>query len=277
MSAEVLDLVEAIAAACREVDGTDPIDEFGWMTLRNHPEQVSSVLGEDGFALAYQGQMTVAVTPQARRSGVGAALVATLLEDVEPPLEAWSHGQHPGAVRLAERFAFTAVRSLWVMRRSLAADLPALAPAAGVTVRRWRDTDAGDLLAINAAAFAHHPEQGAMDAANLADRMAESWFDAADLLIAEDAETGVMLGFHWTKRHSATEGEVYVVGVAPHAQGRGLGKILTLAGLQHLAATGITDVHLYVESDNAPAVAVYTGLDFTHAPADTHTMYRREA
>ena len=61
----------------------------------------------------------------------------------------------------------------------------------------------------------------------------------------------------------------------PAAQGGGLGKLLTLAGLHHLAATGHTEVLLYVESDNAPAVRVYSGLGFTHAPADTHVQYRR--
>ena len=81
-----------------------------------------------------------------------------------------------------------------------------------------------------------------------------------------------MLGFHWTKRHSARLGEVYVVAVAPEAQGRGLGKSLTLAGLHHLA--GVDEVLLYVESDNGPALAVYERLGFSHAAEDTHVQYR---
>jgi mycothiol synthase len=111
-----------------------------------------------------------------------------------------------------------------------------------------------------------------MDLDNLARRMAEPWFDPAGLLVAED-ESG-MLGFHWTKQHDARLGEVYVVGVAPGAQGRGLGKLLTLAGLHHLAGLGVDEVLLYVESDNAPAVAVYSRLGFGHADADTHVQYR---
>jgi len=84
-----------------------------------------------------------------------------------------------------------------------------------------------------------------------------------------------MLGFHWTKQHSPRHGEVYVVAIDPEAQGRGLGRALTLAGLHHLAARGLDEVLLYVESDNAPAIAVYSRLGFTHAPADTHLMYGR--
>jgi mycothiol synthase len=68
---------------------------------------------------------------------------------------------------------------------------------------------------------------------------------------------------------------VYVVGIDPGAQGRGLGRLLTLAGLHHLRERGVAEVLLYVESDNAPAVAVYSGLGFRHDAADTHVMYRR--
>ena len=112
-----------------------------------------------------------------------------------------------------------------------------------------------------------------MDAANLAARMAEPWFDPAGLLVAEDARAcSASTGPSSTTREL---GEVYVVGVAPGAQGRGLGRVLTLAGLHHLAGAGVDEVLLYVESDNAPAVAVYSRLGFTHADADTHVMYRR--
>ncbi|MDP3894294.1 GNAT family N-acetyltransferase, partial [Nocardioides sp.] len=70
---------------------------------------------------------------------------------------------------------------------------------------------------------------------------------------------------------------VYVVGIDPAAQGRGLGKRLTAAGLAHLARTGVPAVHLYVEADNSAAVALYTRLGFTHAPTDTHVQYHRPA
>jgi mycothiol synthase len=68
---------------------------------------------------------------------------------------------------------------------------------------------------------------------------------------------------------------VYVVGVSPAAQGGGLGRRLTLAGLRHLVSRGLGEVILYVEADNAPAVAVYQRLGFTHAPEDTHVQYAR--
>jgi mycothiol synthase len=141
----------------------------------------------------------------------------------------------------------------------------------GVTIRGYRPEDAEEVLRVNATAFAHHPEQGAMDAANLADRMAEPWFDPAGLLVA-DAGDG-LLAFHWTKQHSDTLGEVYVVAVDPAAQGRGLGRAVTAAGLAHLASLGVREIVLYVESDNAAAIATYSRLGFTHT--QTHVQYAR--
>jgi mycothiol synthase len=125
---------------------------------------------------------------------------------------------------------------------------------------------------VNAAAFAHHPEQGSMDAANLAERMAEPWFDPAGLLVADTGEG--LLAFHWTKQHSPELGEVYVVAVDPAAQGRGLGKAVTAAGLPHLAARGVRRIILYVESDNEPAIATYSRLGFEHT--STHVQYSRK-
>ena len=161
------------------------------------------------------------------------------------------------------------------MRRSLAGLTETPSGAGAVHLRSFRPGDEAEVLRVNAAAFAHHPEQGSMDADELAERMAEPWFDPAGLLVAADGDR--LLGFHWTKRHSATLGEVYVVGIDPASQGLGLGKVLVDAGLRHLRDGGAEDVLLYVESDNVPAVRLYEGLGFTHAPADTHVMYVRPA
>jgi mycothiol synthase len=157
------------------------------------------------------------------------------------------------------------------MRRPSTEPLPPLDDS--VSIRAFRPGDEPEILRVNAAAFAQHPEQGGMDAEDLAARMAEPWFDPGGLLLAE--RDGRLVGFHWTKQHSTELGEVYVVSVAPEAQGGGLGRLLTLAGLHHLADGGARETLLYVESDNAPAVAVYRRLGFTHAPSDTHVMYVR--
>ncbi|MEV7431923.1 mycothiol synthase [Nocardioides sp. NPDC092400] len=271
-----LELVRRIADAAEEADGAAPLDEATWLALRNRPETVLSWSRDDGVALLVGADLTLVVHPSARGHGVGTALAADAVPS-SGPVEAWSHGDHPAAGRIAARHGLERARELWVMRRPASLPLPGLPVREGVTVRGYLPTDAEDVVRVNAAAFAAHPEQGAMDAANLAERMAEPWFDPAGLLVAVDGATGELLGFHWTKQHSPALGEVYVVGISPAAQGRGLGKLLTLAGLHHLAGKGVDEVLLYVESDNAPAVAVYGGLGFEHAARDTHVQYRRGA
>jgi mycothiol synthase len=195
-------------------------------------------------------------------------------------MTAWSHGNHPAAAALAARFGFDRVRDLWVMRRDLSDPASVREDdRAGVDVRPFRvGEDEEAFLALNAEAFADHPEQGRMARADLDERMAEPWFDPAGFFLA--FRDGRLVGFHWTKVHAGTAqrppyGEVYVVGVAPTAQGGGLGRRLTLTGLRHLASLGLREALLYVEADNAPAVAVYRRLGFTHAPEDTHVQYAR--
>jgi mycothiol synthase len=66
---------------------------------------------------------------------------------------------------------------------------------------------------------------------------------------------------------------VYVVGVDPGYQGKGLGRALTVAGLRYLRDLGLGQAMLYVESDNEPAKAVYRRLGFTWW--DTDVMFLR--
>ena len=269
-----LDAIGRVRDASREADGTDPVDEAVTLRLKNHGlSGTGAWVSGEGFALRHDGSLDLAVDPSSRGRGLGGALGD--LAVAEPgPLTAWSHGDHPAAAALARRWGFARTRELWVMRRPAAVPLPAAEPPAGVRIRDFGASDADAVLAVNAAAFAHHPEQGSLDAAGLAERMAEPWFDPAGLLLAVD-DDGRLLGFHWTKQHDASLGEVYVVGVSPDAQGRGRGRVLTVAGLQHLAARGVAEVLLYVESDNTPARRLYEDLGFQHTAADTHVQYQR--
>ena len=259
--------------ACRSAGEPDPLDEATDRALRHHADGLALwTAGADGFAVLIGDALDLAVSPRARRRGVATALAEAALADHPGHVQAWSHADHPGAAALGRRLGFEKTRELWVMRTPLSDPPPAEVPE-GVTIRGYRPSDEEELLRVNAAAFAHHPEQGAMDAADLAERMAEPWFDADDLLVADRGDR--LGGFHWTKRHDETVGEIYVLGVDPGAQGLGLGRVLTAAGLRHLADRGVREVLLYVEADNERAVRLYSGSGFTHAAEDTHVRYTR--
>ena len=146
----------------------------------------------------------------------------------------------------------------------------------GVLIRTYAGpTDDSELLRVNNAAFATHPEQGGWTDADLAERRAEPWFDPKGLFLAFSEQTGALLGFHWTKVHPDKPGlgEVYVVGIDPAAQGGGLGGLLTAVGIAYLARrlddAAEPTVMLYVESDNTAAVRTYRRLGFSQYSVDT--------
>jgi mycothiol synthase len=267
-------VVAAVRRECTAEDGTDPLDEAARMALARRGPDAGAlwVADPDGFALLRDDTLDLAVRPDARGRGIGTALARAALDVAGPDVHAWSHVAHPAAAALAARLGLVADRELWVMER---ASGPVEVPAVeGVAIRGYRDSDAGEVLRVNAEAFAHHREQGSMDAANLAERMAEPWFVPAGLLVADSGgPDGTLLAFHWTKQHSPDLGEVYVVAVDPAAQGRGLGRAVTAAGLEHLAGLGVRRIILYVESDNAAAIATYSRLGFSHT--ETHVQYSR--
>jgi mycothiol synthase len=234
------------------------------------------------------GVVEVVVHPDARGHGYGRLLVEAAAEHAPAGrLRLWAHGDHSPARALAASLGFREVRRLEQLRRSLYSPLPDPAFPADVTVRAFRPgADDAEWLALNARAFAGHPEQGSWTAADLAARIREAWFDPAGFLVA--VQGGAMVAFHWTKVHGGERhdhgdgsaahghdpiGEVYVVGVDPGAQGHGLGRAITLAGLHRLRSLGLPQAMLYVEADNAPALAVYQALGFTHW--DTDVMFSR--
>lgn len=266
---EGLDVVSAVRQACVTAGEPDPLDEAAVLDLAHRGLDGAALATEvGGFALVRDRDLVLAVAPDARGAGIGGRLLA----GVSGAEHAWSHGDHPAAVALAARFGWERTRELWVMRRPASEPLPPLELPDGVTIRSYEPADEAAVIDVNARAFSYHPEQGSMDAADLARRMAEPWYDPAGLLLAE--RDGRVLGFHWTKQHSPDLGEVYVVAVDPEVHGGGLGRLLTLAGLHHLHGLGVGEVILYVESDNGPALRVYRDrLGFTHAPSDTHVQY----
>ncbi|WP_326775099.1 mycothiol synthase [Streptomyces sp. NBC_01445] len=283
-------VLEILVDAAR-ADGQQAVSEQGRLQLRGGPrEGVRHFLLKVDRELIGYGQLEdtdpieapaaeLVVHPAHRGHGHGRALGSALLGASGKRLRVWAHGGHSAARHLSQVLGLTLFRELRQMRRPLAEGPPLAEPVLpeGVAIRTFvPGEDDAAWLAVNAAAFAHHPEQGSLTQRDLDDRKAEPWFDPAGFFLAVREGDGEVIGFHWTKVHAEEQlGEVYVVGVAPGNQGGGLGKALTAVGLRHLAASGMPTAMLYVDADNKPAVTVYERLGFvTH---ETDLMYRTES
>jgi mycothiol synthase len=173
------------------------------------------------------------------------------------------------ADRLAAAVGLTPGRVLLQMRRALPLDLPQRAGTTVPTRPFEVGHDEAAWLEVNNAAFHWHPEQGGWDLATLCQREQEPWFDPQGFLLHE--RDGRLAAFCWTKVHHDLDppvGEIYVIAVHPDFHGLGLGRALTVAGLQSLTARGVTQGMLYVDGDNTAAVTLYEHLGFTVHHAD---------
>jgi mycothiol synthase len=170
-----------------------------------------------------------------------------------------------GAAAAAAALGFAHERALHQMH----VDLPAAEHTDIVTRPFEVGRDEAAWLEVNNAAFGWHPEQGGWDEATLRRREAEPWFDPDGFRLHE--RDGRLVAFCWTKIHHdlvPVTGEIYVIAVHPDAHGHGLGRALTLAGLQHIVATGVRRGMLYVDRDNTAAVSLYLRLGFTITRTD---------
>ncbi len=287
-SAEILSL----AADAAGTDGSQALSEQFLLSVQScdgdvtHLLSYAAGLGLVGYAQARSGSgdeppsAELVVAPGARRQGVGSELLAAL----PPEARVWSHatGEAAGIAKaFAAAHSLQPVRSLHVMGRSLVEGpgWPAAVLPAGSAVRHFepgRDEDAW--LAVNAAAFASHPEQGSLTRRDLEQRMSQPWWDPTGLILVVDAaDPDRIAAFHWTKVDppGGATGEVYVVGVSPDRQGEGLGRAVTILGLDHLRSRGQREVILYVDEENSAAVHTYASLGFTDR--EIHRQFSRPA
>lgn len=277
----VRDLLTAAARA----DGIAPLGEQAVAVIGREGVKeftVSSgdaVVGYANVTPAREGEpamIELAVHPQHRRRGHGKRLLTTTLEHVPDNRRVWAHGNLPAAQALAASLGLAARRELLQLRRPLAgAELPPLDVPDDLVLRTYAGpSDDAEIVRVNNVAFEWHPEQGGWSGDEIIARTGAEWFDPTGLfLVFDSSDPHTLLGFHWTKVHPAEGdspalGEVYIVGVDATAQGRGLGRLLTLAGLHHLQQRGLAEVELYVEGDNKAALNTYARLGFTRYAID---------
>lgn len=278
LGADDLAEVDALLADVERADGQRPLSDHMWIDLREG--------GREGFAgllaretdhdhLVAYSQLSrgngswlvdVVVHPHHRydMAALGPDLLAAALELVRDEggghVHWWVFEPTPIHETIARGADLRAGRTVQQMRTPL----PIAEPPSDVDIEPFRSgRDEDEWLLVNNAAFADHPEQGGWTRELLETRMAQPWFAPEHLLM--HWRDGELAGFCWTKLHDDTDpvlGEIYIIAVDPRVAGRGLGRLLTAAGLHHLHRSGARLGMLYVDAGNARARAMYQSLGF---------------
>ena len=207
---------------------------------------------------------SLSVSADRHNFDLDAALRDWLAQHQSETVQLWLRAVDDASHAIATDLGFVAYRDLWQLRCGLPNS------ASGLDTRAFTERDIDDFVAVNNRAFDWHPEQGGLTADSARRTMAESWFDADGFRLLH-GDDNALIGFCWTKVHRDTDpelGEIYVIAVDPDYHGRGLGKQLTLAGLEWLSARGLEVGMLYVESDNHAANATYEAIGFSHYHTD---------
>ena len=270
--------VSGLLAAAERADGHRPLDDHAWLDLveGGRPGFAGLVAWEPGhdhpvaYAQVSRGNnswgLELVVDPHHRyeMATIGpellGAAVGVVSEEGGGHVHWWVFEPTTAHDDLARAVGLTPGRVLYQMRRPLPLD-----EHTDLVTRPFRPgEDEEAWLAVNNRAFHEHPEQGGWDLDTIAAREKEPWFDPAGFRLHE--RDGRLAGFCWTKVHEDHDpvlGEIYVIAVDPDFHGLGLGRALTLAGLDHLSERGVPMGMLYVDADNTAALGLYRSLGFT--------------
>ncbi|MGH9134914.1 MAG: mycothiol synthase [Ilumatobacteraceae bacterium] len=279
MDPQAIASVAPLLAAAEQVDGHRPLSDHLWLDLVNGGRAgfVAVVARDDAdhdapvaYAQASRAntswmlELVVAPSHRDELQSIGHDLLGRVIDVIGAEgggrVDWWVFEPSPAHDELAAAIGLRPERKLHQMRRPLPTDdRPTIETRAFVP---GADEDAW--LAVNNRAFATHPEQGGWDHETLLQREHEPWFDPAGFLLHERG--GRLAGFCWTKLHADHDpplGEIYVIAVDPDFHGQGLGKQLTLAGLDSIAQRGVSVGMLYVDHHNTAGIGLYEGLGFT--------------
>lgn len=267
--------LDGLLATATRTDGRFPLSDHLRMELDHGGGPGFAALtvgGADGVIgyaqLATTGGLRtveLVVDPARRESTLANDLLTAAVDVVAADgggrLQWWAFDAGVADDDLARSVGLAPTRSLHQMRRSLPTGL-----AVDVTTRPFvPGEDEESWLTVNNRAFAGHPEQGGWTKATLAQRERAPWFDPDGFLLHE--REGRLAAFCWTKLHRGDDephelGEIYVIAVDPDFQGLGLGRELTLAGLESIFSRGVGTGMLYVDAANTAAIAMYERLGF---------------
>ena len=287
--------VLALIKAAHDFDGTPPIAEHVLLHLRHGGDKSDShiVFESENQVIAYAHLDTTdlvagpsieaVVHPNNRGKGLGALILKEAIKVCGDKTRIWSHGDLPAAKAIAASLKLERLWSNLLMSKSLGEIQPVTSK---YPIRTFiPDFDNHAFLSLNNKVFANYPDQGGWSEDDLKVRLNEAWFEKEGFFVAEDK--GELIGFCWTKIHGAHThshsggeddqghdalGEIYVLAVNPDYKGQGVGRDLTITGLNYLKYQGLNNVMLYVGVENKPAYNLYKSLGFNVFGSDV--VYR---
>ncbi len=287
--------VLALIKAAHDFDGTPPIAEHVLLHLCHGGDKSDShiVFEEGNQVIAYAHLDTTdlvagpsveaVVHPNHRGKGLGALILKEAIKVCGNKTRIWSHGDLPAAKAIATSLKLERLWSNLLMSKSLDEIQPVTSK---YPIRTFiPDLDNQAFLDLNNKVFADYPDQGGWSEDDLKVRLNEDWFEKEGFFVSEDE--GQLIGFCWTKIHGAHThshtgsyddhghealGEIYVLAVNPGYKGQGIGRDLTITGLNYLKCQGLSNVMLYVGVENKPAFKLYKSLGFNEFGSDV--MYR---
>jgi mycothiol synthase len=287
----VLELIKAAT----EFDSVPPIAEHVLLHLRHGGDKSDShlVIEKEGQVVAYAHldktdlvagpSVEAVVHPKYRGHGFGTLLLKEAIKICGHKTRIWSHGDLPQAQKIATSLKLERIWANLQMNKQLI-DIEVITPK--YLIRSFlSDIDDQAFLELNNKVFNDHPDQGGWNIDDLRVRINEEWFDEKGFFVCEDK--GKLIGFCWTKIHGAHThshagnkadhgheaiGEIYVLAVDPAYKGLGIGKDLTITGLNYLKYQGLNRSILYVGVKNKAALKLYRSLGFTEFGSDV--MYK---
>ena len=287
--------VLALIKAAYDFDGTPPIAEHVLLHLRHGGDKSDShIVSEEGNkVIAYAHLDTTdlvagpsveaVVHPNHRGKGLGSLILKEAIKVCGDKTRIWSHGDLPAAKAIAASLKLERLWSNLLMGKSLG-EIQSV--TSKYSIRTFiPDFDNQAFLSLNNKVFANYPDQGGWSEEDLRVRLNEAWFQKEGFFVAEDQ--GKLIGFCWTKIHGAHThsrngedddhghdaiGEIYVLAVNPDYKEQGVGRDLTITGLNYLKYQRLNNVMLYVGVENNPAFNLYKSLGFNEFGSDV--MYR---
>ena len=202
-----------------------------------------------------------------RNRGIGRRLVRQAIEHAQglgaSVLHAEVSSDGASASHLLESEGFYPVRRYWQMRWEVDG-VPNVELPEGFSLHPFRPgQDDEALTQLQNAAFGDNWGFCPNTVEEIIARVRLNRVDPDGIILVMDG--GRPAAYNWTLRASneaGSTGWIAMTGVHPDYRGRGLGRAVVVAGMEHLKARGVDGIELEVDSDNVPARELYQKLGF---------------